>query len=435
MSQNLSHLSLLDSFLARHTSIRYIRYQWVDYAGILRVRVLTTSYCRRLAESSSPLPMSPVALTSTTINDWMPDLVATGVDHIHADYSSLRPCLYAPKHASVMCFVSEGIGNVGFGRCPRTLLQTALSTAATHGVEINVGFEVEFRCLNPDGTDVEECMNGFSTAAGLRNHCFTIIEEVVELLEQSGIEVLQFHTEGCPGLFEISTGPLPVVEAIDTWIYTRETIKTLFSKNNLIATMHPSPRPDHYGTAAQFHLSISPRTEATTDPFLAGILGHLPALCAFSLPLEESYKRVNDFESEAGAYVAWGTQNRDVPIRQIRTGHWEVRCCDGTANMYLVVAAFIAAGLDGLKEERDLTWKDFQGVPSSANEQERVKAGITKRLPSELEESLNELEELDCNKLGMAQAAKTYAKIKREELSSLRTLRDDAKRALLVRYF
>jgi glutamine synthetase len=56
-------------------------------------------------------------------------------------------------------------------------------------------------------------------------------------------------------------------------------------------------------------------------------------------------------------------------------------------------------------------------------------------LPSELEESLNELEELDCNKLGMAQAAKTYAKIKREELSSLRTLRDDAKRALLVRYF
>ena len=434
MSQNLTALSLLDSFLSRHTSIRYIRYQWVDYAGILRVRVLTISYCRRLAQSSSSLPMSPVALTSTTINQWMPDLVATGVDHIRADYSSLRPCLYAPKHASVMCFVCEGIGNVRFGRCPRTLLQTVLSTAAGHGMEIKVGFEVEFRCLNLDGTDVEECMNGFSTAAGLRNHCFTIIEQVVELLEQSGIEVLQFHTEGCQGLFEISTGPLTVVEAIDTWIYTRETIKTLFSKNNLIATMHPSPRPDHHGTAAQFHLSVSTKNQASTDPFLAGILGHLPALCAFSLPLEESYKRVNDFKSEAGAYVAWGTQNRDVPIGQIRTGHWEVRCCDGTANMYLVVAAFIAAGLDGLKEGRDLTWQDFHGVPSSANEQVRLKAGITKRLPTRLAESLKELEELDCNKLGMGQAAKTYAKIKREELSSLSTLGDNA-RALLVRQF
>jgi glutamine synthetase len=435
MSQNPSYLSFLDSFLFRHPSIRYIRYQWVDYAGILRVRILTVSYCRRLAETSSPLPMSPVALTSTTINEWMPDLVATGVDHIHADYSSLRPCLYVPRHASVMCFVSEGIGNVGFGRCPRTLLYTALSTAATREVEINVGFEVEFRCLNLDGTDVEECMAGFSTAAGLRNRCFSIIEEVVEPLEESGIEVLQFHTESCQGLFEISTGPLPVVEAIDTLIYTRETIKMLFSKNNIIATMHPSPRPDHHGTAAQFHLSISPKTEATTDPFLAGILNHLPALCAFSLPLEESYKRVNDFGSEAGAYVAWGTQNRDVPIRQIRPGHWEVRCCDGTANMYLVMAGFIAAGLEGLKEGRELVWKDFHGVPSVANEQERLKAGITKKLPRGLAESLKELEELDYKRLGMAQAAKRYAKLKREELTSLGTLSDDARRALLVRHF
>ena len=381
--------------------------------------------------------MSPVALTSTTINDWMPDLVATGVDHIHADYSSLRPCLYAPKHASVMCFVSEGIGNVGFGRCPRTLLQKALSTAADiHGLtEINVGFEVEFRCLNLDGTDVNECMDGFSTAAGLRNRCFDIIEEVVELLEQGGIKVQQFHTEGCQGLFEISTGPLPVVEAIDTWIHTRETIKTLFSKNSIIATMHPSPRPDHYGTATQFHLSISPKTGATTDSFLAGILDRLPALCAFSLPLEESYRRVNDFESEAGAYVAWGTQNRDVPIRQIRTGHWEVRCCDGTANMYLVVAAFIAAGVEGLKAGQELTWKDFHGVPSSATEEERVKAGITRKLPTALMESLEELENLDWNILGMAQAAKTYTKIKKEELSSISRLSDDARWALLVRHF
>lgn len=431
----VTQLSPLESFLGSNNSIQYIRYQWVDYAGILRVRVVTVPHCRHLAANSAPLPMSPIALTSTTINEFMPDLITTGVDHIHPDYSSLRPCLYAPGHASVMCFVSEGIGDVGFARCPRTLLCNSLSRASAEDIEINIGFEIEFRCLNPDGMDVADCLEGFSTAAGLRNRCFKIIEEVVQILQQSEIEVQQFHTEGCKGLFEISTGPMPVVKAIDSWIYARECIKTLFSNNNIIATLHPSPMPEHYGTAAQFHLSVSLQSESAADSFLAGILNRLPALCAFSLPLAESYRRVNDFESEAGAFVAWGTQNRDVPIRKIRHGHWEIRCCDGAANMYLTIAAFIASGLEGFKEGRELTWKDYWGIPGSANENDRLLAGIRRRLPKDLSESLEELEGLNWVALGLDPAATTYAKIKRYELISLNALGDDARRALLIRHF
>ena len=121
----------------------------------------------------------------------------------------------------------------------------------------------------------------------------------------------------------------------------------------------------------------------------------------------ESYERVNDFGSESGAYVAWGTENRDVPIRKIRTGHWEIRCCDGAANMYLVLAAFIASGLEGLKEGKELIWKDYLGCPSSAEEQERVMSGIQMSLPKALPESLKALEEFDWNELGLAQAVIT----------------------------
>src|SRR5579871_6702368 len=81
-------LDQLESFLRNHDSVQYIRFQWVDYAGILRVRILTIAYCRRLAATSSPLAMTPLALTSTTINEFMPDLVATGVDYIYPDYRS-----------------------------------------------------------------------------------------------------------------------------------------------------------------------------------------------------------------------------------------------------------------------------------------------------------------------------------------------------------
>ena len=67
------------------------------------------------------------------------------------------------------------------------------------------------------------------------------------------------------------------------------------------------------------HISID-GDELTRDCFLAGIMARLPALCAFSLPTVDSYERVNGEESEAGLYVAWGTQNRDVPIRQVTPG-------------------------------------------------------------------------------------------------------------------
>lgn len=423
---------LVDSFLQANPSIKFIRYEWVDYTGILRTRVLTTSHFRRLVLSSSPLAMGPVAMTATTINEFMPDLVCTGVDHIYPDLSTLRPLLYAPQYAAVMCFVCEGNGNARFRRCPRTILAEIASQGKD--LAIKIGFELEFQCLNPDGTSLEDCMASWSNSAAMRNRCWPIIEEIVNILTLSGIEVYQFHSEGTKGMFEISTGPLPVLEAVDAWIYTRETIKTLFFKHNIIATLHPSPHAQHHGTGAHFHLSIS-ASESTCDSFLAGILERLPALCAFALPLEVSYRRVNDFKSEAGAYVAWGTENRDVPIRKIRSGRWEVRCCDATANMYLVLAGFLASGIQGAKSRAKLAWKDCIGCPSSEDEVWRASAGIVKTLPISLSESLQALRDTDWVELGMQDAATTFAKIKEREITTLRKMNEEELRAIMIRNF
>ena len=418
------NLFLLGCFL-RNNPIKFINCQWIDYAGILRTCTVTTLYLRSLAKDSFAIRFSPIALTSSTIHEFMQDLVPTGVDFICPDFSSLRPCRYEPGYAGVMCSISEGIGDFGFKRCPRTILNKTISSAVEVGLEIKVGFEVEFRCLNTDGTDLEDCLKGWSTAAGQENRCIPIIREILKILEQSRIKVEKFHTEGAQGMFEISTGPLPALQAIDAWVYTRETIKKLFSKQNILATLYPSPTPEHHGIGAHVHLSIG---KATSDSFLAGILTRLPALCAFSLPLEESYNRVND-KSEAGAYVTWGTENRDVPIRQIRNGYWEVRCCDATANMYLMVAAFIAAGIE---EGEELVWEDCLGCPSRIDEEGRALLRITKPLPKTLSESLQAMEEVNWSKLGMEAAATRYAEIKRQELISGV---DSGKKAYMLRLF
>src|SRR5579859_7053691 len=58
-------LSLFSSFLERNPTIKFIRYQWIDYAGILRIRILPVSHCRHLLEHDSELQISPVDMLAS----------------------------------------------------------------------------------------------------------------------------------------------------------------------------------------------------------------------------------------------------------------------------------------------------------------------------------------------------------------------------------
>jgi len=141
MQQTDTALSVFDSFFKGNPTIKFIRYQWVDYAGILRIRILPVSRCRHLLEHGSALEMSPVAITSSTITEFMPDVVPTGCDILIADFRSLKSCFYAPGHASVMCYVSEDHGGFGRERCPRTLLERSMF-AAGRGIKCRLSLFV-----------------------------------------------------------------------------------------------------------------------------------------------------------------------------------------------------------------------------------------------------------------------------------------------------
>lgn len=92
--------------------------------------------------------------------------------------------------------------------------------------------------------------------------------------------------------------------------------------------------------------------------------------------------------------MSWGTQNRETPVRKIAPGHWEIKCFDGLANMYLGMAAIVVGGYLGLNEELQLDVKDCQVDPAELGEKERrERYGITRMMPRCLEESLAWLEE------------------------------------------
>jgi glutamine synthetase len=91
--------------------------------------------------------------------------------------------------------------------------------------------------------------------------------------------------------------------------------------------------------------------------FLAGVLEHARAFCAVAAPTVNSYKRLVVGRSLSGAtwapaYIAYGDNNRTACVR-VPHGRLEVRLPDSGCNPYLVSAALIAAGLDGIDRKLD----------------------------------------------------------------------------------
>jgi glutamine synthetase len=75
-----------------------------------------------------------------------------------------------------------------------------------------------------------------------------IVEEIYDVLTDADIEVQQFHAESAPGQYEIITGPLPPVEAVDALVFTRDTIYNVAAKHGARATLYPKV----YGDACMF---------------------------------------------------------------------------------------------------------------------------------------------------------------------------------------
>jgi len=90
--------------------------------------------------------------------------------------------------------------------------------------------------------------------------------------------------------------------------------------------------------------------------YIAGILHHSRALCAFLNPSTNSYKRlIPGFE--APTYADFGVGSRKTAIRlpkylkRKKMMNIEYRIPDATANPYLALSAVLCAGIDGIKNK------------------------------------------------------------------------------------
>ncbi|KAF9451041.1 glutamine synthetase/guanido kinase [Macrolepiota fuliginosa MF-IS2] len=400
----------------KDAGIKYVRVQWVDLVNNVRLRVLPVSYFEELMLSPRPgLGVAEAAL-GLIYGNLAEGFGVVGEYLYVPDLLTARLCPYSPGHASVLGWFeekapyrdAEGKLAVKSLICPRTKLKDIVLEAADAGVEFLVGFESEFILLESTNPIRTANTHQWSGSRGISSGLIEaqVLEEIVDSLIQSGIKVEIYHPELAPGQYEIVTGPLPPLEAADALVHTRESIMNTAARHKLHATFAPRVTMTSCGSATHAHISVHKTghqkpidtLSGLEASFLAGILDDLPALPGITLPIPASYKRVGDGLWSGGTYVAWGTENRECPIRLSNatspgSRNFEMRFIDGTASPYLVLAGILGLGYAGIKSERRLTIENVSGpeAPAQLSEEERRKMGITQRMPLTWEEGRENL--------------------------------------------
>lgn len=437
---------VFDNFMQQNPEVKFVYVQWLDYMATVRARIVPIKEFTRIIRESERIGISQ-GNTGTLQNDGLtPAVNTTGQIYVEPDLRSLRRTHNKDPlpSATVLSYWRTEDGQP-LPSCPRNNLETLINQLQyTYQTTLLVGFEIEVTFLSRNnlrnaGTDRPQELfspltktHAWGTLTPEQWLQMPFLTEIILALDQMGIEIQQFHAESGQGQYEFVLPPQPPLLAVDTLIQTRQVIAQIAALHDLRATLHPKPF-EGIGNAAHAHISLHP-PDRDMQFFVGGILQHLPAVCAFMMPEGVSYSRVADDHWTSGTWVAWGTQNREVPLRRINSGRWEIRCLDGMANIYLALSAIVAAGLLGLHSgDQVYPQLDLPYNPASLHDEERAQYGVTQRLPASFEEALDALkrdgqlgEALDQNMV------RDYIVMKESEQRMLADMGDAERRVFLI---
>ncbi|MEN3386509.1 MAG: glutamate---methylamine ligase, partial [Hyphomicrobiales bacterium] len=150
--------------------------------------------------------------------------------------------------------------------------------------------------------------------------------------------------------------------------------------------------------------------------FIGGVMHSAGALAAITNPTVNSYKRINAPPTLSGATwspntITYAGNNRTHMIRIPDAGRFEFRLADGSVNPYLLQAALLVSGMDGIRNTRD------PGRRLDVNmytEGHTVKGA--KRLPLNLLDALRVFEKSDVLREGLgADLTRSYLKLRHDD--------------------
>ena len=340
--------------------------------------------------------------------------------------------------------ILETDGRTPWPLCPRGFAKAALAELAQEtGLRLVAAFEHEFVYFGQSPRLGDSYALDGLRQAGAFPHV------LLHALREGGVQPETVLPEYGPGQFEVTVAPAEGIEAADRAVKLRELARAAAARFDQRVSFAPIVDRKAVGNGVHIHFSLIDRDGRPVchDPghpagiagvagqFVAGVLRHMPALCAVTAPSTLSYERLVPNRWSA-AYNNLGLRDREAGVRICPTWdvdgaeprasqyNFEYRAADAAASPYLVLGMIVRAGLEGILDRLPVpapTTEDPAAMPAGA----LAARGIV-RLPQTLPAALAALE-ADATALGWMPRSLSHAYLmhKRGELSLVADLAAD----------
>jgi len=251
-------------------------------------------------------------------------------------------------------------------------------------------------------------MFGYSILrSSLRSDYF---HDLFDLLNAFEVPLEGIHTETGPGVYEAAISYSDIEEAADRAVLFKTAVKEIAYRHQIIATFMAKWTEDLPGCSGHVHQSLwdakqkknlffaKDKENNMSDlmrSYIAGQLYCLPHILPMFAPTINSFKRLVE-GAWAPTTLTWGLDNRTTALRILASGEnsarIETRVCGSDVNPYLAMAACLASGLYGIKNELKLKqqntvgngYKDFQYGILPSNLYEATHSMKNSQIASEL---------------------------------------------------
>jgi glutamate---methylamine ligase len=346
---------------AKAKNIRYFLISFVDLFGIMRAKIVPANAIDDVAEAGAGFAGFATWFDMTPAD---PDVL------VFPESDTLIQLPWKPEVAWVTGDLVMGGSPVE--QNPRQILKRVLKRG--DGLDLKTGVECEYFLIAPDGTGISDSADQqskpcYDQQALMRR--YDVVAEICDAMVTLGWKPYQNDHEDANGQFEMNWQYDSALRTADKHAFFKYMVKSIAEKHGLRATFMPKPFANLTGNGCHMHTSLwQGDNNVFSDPkgelglsreayhFIGGVMHSAEALCAISNPAVNSYKRINAPATLSGATwspnsVSYTGNNRTHMIRIPDPGRFELRLADGAANPYLLPAAVFAAGLDGLKNNRD----------------------------------------------------------------------------------
>ncbi|MFP6665406.1 MAG: glutamine synthetase family protein [Deltaproteobacteria bacterium] len=295
--------------------------------------------------------------------------------HLVPDMDTLRLCSWLDRTAMIFCDVHDVTTHEPVAVSPRQILRRQLAAAKELGFDVLAASELEYFIFETSYRAATESNFQNLQAAGWYLEDYHIFQgsrveklnaEARRHLRRSGVPVETTKGEWGLGQHELNIRYAEALTMADRHIVLKQCVREIADQLEMSVTFMAKFAAEQAGSSCHVHMSLwrdgvnafagdeafgKVRGSAAFGSFLAGWQAHAAEMMAFYAPTVNSYKRYQP-GSWSLTRIAWSQDNRTAGFRVVgadQSLRVECRIPGADVNPYLVFAAAIASGLDGLR--------------------------------------------------------------------------------------